>query len=168
MSWRLSSIWTEIQRRKRCFSSITKELRSVVTILTNWRRKRLPTSSRSLVGINIHSNAPSKKLFGYPRRSSILTNVRFGSKADICGATSHVRFTPDSDRERGFSANGPLWAYSGHWVAYSITSLACASSDGGTVRPSPLAVFRLITISNLVAACTGRSAGFSPLRMRST
>ena len=29
-------------------------------------------------------------------------HVRFGSKADICGATSHVRFTPDSDRESGF------------------------------------------------------------------
>src|SRR5262245_61628757 len=27
------------------------------------------------------------------------TNVRFGSKADICAATSHVRFTPKSDRE---------------------------------------------------------------------
>jgi hypothetical protein len=29
-------------------------------------------------------------------------HVRFGSKADICGATAHVRFTPDSDRESGF------------------------------------------------------------------
>ena len=29
-------------------------------------------------------------------------NVRFGSKADTCGATSHVHFTPDSDRESGF------------------------------------------------------------------
>ena len=28
-------------------------------------------------------------------------NVRFGSKADICGAKRHVRFTPDSDRESG-------------------------------------------------------------------
>src|SRR5262249_9416463 len=27
------------------------------------------------------------------------SNVRFGSKADICGATSHVRFAPNSDRE---------------------------------------------------------------------
>jgi hypothetical protein len=27
------------------------------------------------------------------------TDVRFGSKADICAATSHVRFTPNSDRE---------------------------------------------------------------------
>jgi hypothetical protein len=25
------------------------------------------------------------------------TDVRFGSKADICGAKSHVRFTPESD-----------------------------------------------------------------------
>jgi hypothetical protein len=35
------------------------------------------------------------------------------------------------------------------------------------VRPSALAVLRLITVSNLVGACTGRLAGFSPLRMRS-
>src|SRR5262249_25503794 len=27
------------------------------------------------------------------------TDVRFGSKADVCGATEHVRFTPNSDRE---------------------------------------------------------------------
>src|SRR5262249_26692996 len=51
---------------------------------------------------------------------------------------------------------------------HSITSSARASSVGGTSRPSALAVFRLITNSNLVGACTGRSAGFSPLRMRST
>ena len=30
-------------------------------------------------------------------------NVRFGSKADICSAKRHVRFTPNSDRESGFS-----------------------------------------------------------------
>src|SRR5262245_36764193 len=28
-------------------------------------------------------------------------NVRFGSKADICAAPDHVRFTPNSDRESG-------------------------------------------------------------------
>ena len=53
-------------------------------------------------------------------------------------------------------------------AAYSITSSALARSDGGTVRPSALAVLRFMTNSNLVGACTGRSAGFSPLRMRST
>ena len=51
---------------------------------------------------------------------------------------------------------------------YSITSSARASSVGGMSRPSALAVLRLITSSYLVGACTGRSAGFSPLRMRST
>ena len=51
---------------------------------------------------------------------------------------------------------------------YSITSSARASSVGGISKPSALAVLRLITSSYLVGACTGRSAGFSPLRMRST
>ena len=44
-----------------------------------------------------------------------------------------------------------------------ITSSSRASSVGGTSRPSALAVLRLITSSYLVGACTGRSAGFSPL-----
>src|SRR5262249_59486198 len=51
---------------------------------------------------------------------------------------------------------------------HSITSSARASNAGGTGRPSALAVLRLITSSYFVGACTGRSAGFSPLRMRST
>src|SRR5215831_10790926 len=53
-------------------------------------------------------------------------------------------------------------------ATHSITSSARPSSGSGTVRPSALAVFRLITSSYLFGACTGRSAGFSPLRMRST
>jgi hypothetical protein len=36
---------------------------------------------------------------------------------------------------------------------YSITSSAVARTCGGTVRPSALAVFRLITSSNLFGAC---------------
>ena len=47
---------------------------------------------------------------------------------------------------------------------YSITSSARASRDGGTVRPSALAVVRLTTKSNLAGCSTGRSAGFVPLR----
>jgi hypothetical protein len=50
---------------------------------------------------------------------------------------------------------------------HSMTSSARASNDGGTVMPSAFAVFRLITSSYLVGTCTGRSPGFSPLRMRS-
>jgi hypothetical protein len=42
------------------------------------------------------------------------------------------------------------------------------SSVSRIVRPSDLAVFTLMTISYPVGTCTGRSAGFSPFRMRST
>jgi hypothetical protein len=32
-----------------------------------------------------------------------MRDVRFGSKADICSATGHVRFTSNSDRKSGLS-----------------------------------------------------------------
>src|SRR5262249_48299600 len=51
---------------------------------------------------------------------------------------------------------------------HSMTSSARASTLAGISMPSALAVLRLMTSSYLVGACTGRSAGFSPLRMRST
>jgi hypothetical protein len=37
-----------------------------------------------------------------PASLKAVANVRFGSKADMCGAKAHVRFTPNSDRESGF------------------------------------------------------------------
>ena len=48
---------------------------------------------------------------------------------------------------------------SDHWI----TSSAVANSVSGMVRPSALAVLRLMTSSIFVTCCTGRSAGFSPL-----
>ena len=51
---------------------------------------------------------------------------------------------------------------------YSITSSARASSVGGTMMPSALAVLRLIAISSLVGCSTGRSAGLAPLNILST
>src|SRR5262249_18028278 len=49
---------------------------------------------------------------------------------------------------------------------HSITSSAVAMSVGGTAMPSILAVWALMTSSNLLDCTTGRSAGFAPLRMR--
>src|SRR5215471_10346521 len=69
-------------------------------------------------------------------------DVRFGSKADIMKCGKEHR--------------------------YSINSSAAVIRAGGIVRPSDLAVLRLITSLNLVGAWTGRSAGRSPFRMRST
>jgi hypothetical protein len=91
--------------------------------------------------------------------------IRFGSLADISQCNRHVRFTPRS----GHSAvpeQCPQRANSGHRQPYSITASAVVNSDGGIVRPSALAVFRLITNSNFAGCTTGRSAGFSPLRIR--
>src|SRR6188472_1106971 len=49
------------------------------------------------------------------------------------------------------------------WRTHSITSSARASKVGGTVRPSALAVLRLIASRYLLACSTGRSAGLAPL-----
>jgi hypothetical protein len=61
-----------------------------------------------------------------------------------------------------------LLAQSYEFHRHSITSLADTSSIGGISIPSIFAVLRLITNSNVVGCWTGKSAGFSPLRMRPT
>ena len=91
--------------------------------------------------------------------------VRFGSKADMCNANRHVRFTPNSGHVQ---CTSPclLCANSGHSAIHSITSSALVSSDGGTVRPRVFAVLRLIASSNFTVCWMGKSAGFSPFRIR--
>src|SRR5258708_28269745 len=84
--------------------------------------------------------------------------------------------TPEQHDFRNECMNGhhsqavplPKSATFGSAELYSITSSARTSSVGGTVRPSALAVFMLITSSNLVGCSTGRSAGLVPLRLLST
>ena len=73
-------------------------------------------------------------------------------KADMCFALAYFCFGPIADMRAFIHSTGPS------------ARLAC----WGTLRPSALAVLRLITSSYLVGACTGRSAGFSPSKMRST
>ena len=48
------------------------------------------------------------------------------------------------------------------------TSSARSSNDCGIVRPSALAVLRLITRSNFVGCSTGKSPGLAPLTILST
>src|SRR6516165_5818546 len=88
-----------------------------------------------------------------------------GSRSDVSDARGLGRLLrPRRERPRGRAADERDELAPRH----SITSSARAMSDGGTTKPSPLAVWRLMTRSYLVGACTGKSAGFSPLRMRST
>src|SRR5205823_3096179 len=71
-----------------------------------------------------------------------------------------LRTTDKRHRKRRAADNGEKVA-----PPHSMTSSARCSSDCGTVRPSALAVFRLITSSNLVGCSTGRSAGLAPFRI---
>src|SRR5262245_29472204 len=71
--------------------------------------------------------------------------VRCGS---LCGLKSDISRGPRS------ATNGLMHCNKQH--CYSITSSARARSDGGTVRPSVLAVWALMTSSILLAWTTGR------------
>ena len=61
-----------------------------------------------------------------PRRS----NVRFGSKADICVAIRHVRFTPDNDRDSGFP----------HKVMSALPPKADISAEPNALQARPVQV----------------------------
>src|SRR3974390_1632153 len=52
------------------------------------------------------------------------------------------------------------------WRTHSTTSSASDRRLSEIFTPSAFAVLRLMTSSNLATCTTGRSAGFSPLRMR--
>src|SRR5262249_3895257 len=65
---------------------------------------------------------------------------------------------------RGKTAN--LWAWK--HARYSTISSARASTEGGIVRASALAVLLLITSSNFVGCSMGRSASLAPFKILST
>jgi hypothetical protein len=79
----------------------------------------------------------------------------------------NTRYQADATPYLGRTCTGWI-APASSWRTHSITSSARSRNASGIVRPSAFAVLRLITVSYLIGACTGRSDGFSPLRMRST
>src|SRR5215475_6919741 len=84
--------------------------------------------------------------------------VCFGISADL-----------SQKRQRG-KCHGPeqLQRDAPRRVPHSINSSALARSFGGTVMPSALAVFILMTSWKRVGCSTGKSAGWAPLRILST
>ncbi len=87
-----------------------------------------------------------------------------GSSTDLTTPKFDFRSSPKSGLKSDIGPC-PVRANRRH---HSITSSARAMREAGRSRPRAFAVFRLITRSYLVGAWTGRSAGFSPLRTRST
>src|SRR5262249_26574438 len=69
-----------------------------------------PTITLSSSSRSQSETAPTRSQY---IRISQMENVRFGSKADICSAQRHVRFTPESDIDLRFSGC-LLWANDGH------------------------------------------------------
>ena len=90
-----------------------------------------------------------------------------GSKAALTAPKSNFRFAPESGLKTDIWPR-PKSAITGSEARYSITSSARTRNNSGTVIPIAFAVFRLTTRLNLVGSWTGRSPGFSSLRMRST
>ena len=80
--------------------------------------------------------------------------------ADAPHAVGLLRARSERPRRRAAEERDELAA------SHSMITSAMASNVGGTISPSAFADLRLITSSNLVGCITGRSAGFSPLRMR--
>jgi hypothetical protein len=94
---------------------------------------------------------------------SRLGHVCFTLEADVGEPIRHVGFGPIAEMKKGCTYPSQQATF-----CHSITSSARATSAADGSRSRALAVFKLITNSYLVGACTGNSDGFSPLRMRST
>jgi hypothetical protein len=107
-----------------------------------------------------------------PQCTANIADESFASKAAEAVRPCTSATPPKADVSsrlgfRRFSARSRL-VQCGKPRRYSITSSASCCKCRGTLRPSAFAVLRLIASSYFTGACTGRSAGFSPLRMRST
>ena len=74
-----------------------------------------------------------------PRCLDEIGDVRFGSKADMCSAQAHVRFTPESDIKCDI-VECPLRAKSGHSFEHLVGTSDKRVGDIETERPRGLEV----------------------------
>src|SRR5262249_28524662 len=132
------------------------------------RRARLQANQTGRQSTEERQNLRTPKLLAQNRRSLCIDPVHLKNmlrqvQSDRSNlAHGWLPFAAVSIRQQ-FGTQMPQ---GGHPPHHSITSSARASSLSGISRPSAFAVLRLISNSNFVDCWTGRSAGFSPLRMR--
>jgi hypothetical protein len=124
-------------------------------------------SEIAVIGIDIGKN--SFHLIGQDRRGSIVLRQKW-SRGQVEARLANVRpcLIGMEACVGAHHLSRKLQALDERAAVHSITSSARTMMVGGTSSPSALAVLRLSTNSNLTGACTGRSAGLAPLRMRST
>ena len=118
------------------------------------------------------ASVPRDRCQSYIRSSRLPRPPGGTTISTMCGKSRSTALEPERPsvkkrRLREVRAMSALPQKVEHSAIHSITSSALASRVGGTVRPSAVTVFRLMTVSYSVGACTGRSASLPPLRMRS-
>ena len=113
-------------------------------------------------------------------RSHLTCNTRPVHTASFLTCGRHVRFAPDcgpiaasqradlQGHQGTFRERLPAMAGLADSSVSTIARSARRSVSGGTVRPSALAVLRLITREKRVGCSTGISPGFTPFRILST
>ena len=131
----------------------------MVNLLSTARKRSAPSNLMKLAPLySITSSAATSRPGGTVRPSAFAV-LRFttiwylvsGQIADRVGMSALCQKRTNAPQQ-------------GH--GYSITSSAVPSSVAGTSSPRTLAVCRLMTNSNFAARMTGRTAGFSPFRIR--
>jgi hypothetical protein len=111
---------------------------------------------------------------GWVEGRNVRIDVRWAGGDDarqLSHAREFVALTPEVIVVNGTSATQgarPGHPAGGRGRRHSITSSARTRSAVGMVIPSAFASLRLTSSSILLDCCTGRSAGFSPLRIRPT
>src|SRR5262249_20342268 len=133
-------------------------------------RARLQANQTGRQSIEERQNLRTPKLLAQNRRSLCIDPVHLKNmlrqvQSDRSNlAHGWLPFAAVSIRQQ-FGTQMPQ---GGHPPHHSITSSAMACNVSGTVRPSALAVLRLMTSSSLVDCWTGKSAGLTPWRILPT
>src|SRR5215475_11844237 len=98
----------------------------------------------SKVGEVLHAGKTATRRQGYRFKLGTktsgwpLADVRYGSKADMCGAQQHVRFTPESDIKCD-TGECRLWAKSGHLadLIFPVKNCSCEPRERSRDPSSP-------------------------------
>ena len=141
-----------------------------VSQLNTWPVVSPVNASRRPSRVAVHHSGSGRLANPYPMGDFHL--LFFASKTGALAAGSKAPFRKSAGHFRRTALRGPFHCLSAlripdlQTTRHSITWSASASIGGEIASASAFAVLRLMTSSNLVGSCTGRSAGFSPFRIR--
>ena len=122
----MREVLPKVRISKRMHHELSPQMRNE----SKWDEVRLADPRREIRSIMAHARFPLRPGAG---------DVRFGSKADMCSAKRHARFTPNSGHGQ-CTRRCPLCAKSGHQRTYSDRnvngSLFCAQLGANSILRS--------------------------------